>query len=210
MQTNSGKLIKDKPTELKILSAAREVFHRKGFEGTRMQEIADKAGINKAMLHYYFRNKDKLFDAVFEEALKTLLPRVKELLEADMPLFDKLKYFCDKYITLLMDNLYLPVFVIFEMYRNPDKFLKTFTKNIKLTPEVFVKQINDAVKNKQIKKTDPKQVFVNLMSMCVYPLLAKPLLMKIYNLNEKSFVKFIQKRKKEIPEFVINSLKIEN
>ena len=73
---------------------------------------------------------------------------------------------------------------------------------------MFISQINTAIKKKQIKSIDPKQLFVNLMSMCVYPFLAKPLLMKLYNLDEKGFVRFIKKRKKEIPEFIIDSIKL--
>ena len=117
----------DRTAEQRILVSAREIFHKRGFEGARMQEIADKAGINKALLHYYFRSKEKLFDAVFDEALKALLPKVKELLNAELPLFDKIKYFTENYITLLMKNMYLPVFVINEMYQNPEKFVGTFT-----------------------------------------------------------------------------------
>jgi TetR/AcrR family transcriptional regulator len=69
----------DKPnsyseTERKILQAAREVFQRKGLYGARMQEIADAAGINKALLHYYFRNKDKLFDAIFSDVFQNFIP----------------------------------------------------------------------------------------------------------------------------------------
>lgn len=205
---SSKKKDPERTAEQRILISARDIFHRKGFEGARMQEIADNAKINKALLHYYFRSKEKLFDAVFEEALKALLPKVKELLSSELPLFDKIKYFTDKYISLLMDNMYLPVFVINELYQNPDKFLGTFSEKNNITPALFISQINSAIKSKLIKSVDPRQLFVNLMSMCVYPFLAKPLLMKIYNLDEKGFVKFINKRKKEIPEFIIDSIKL--
>ncbi|MBV6477562.1 MAG: hypothetical protein HGGPFJEG_00301 [Ignavibacteria bacterium] len=198
----------DVTAEQKILISAREIFHKKGFEGARMQEIADKAGINKALLHYYYRSKEKLFDAVFAEALKTLIPKVKELLDAELPLFDKIKYFTDNYIKLLMENMYLPVFVIYELFQNPEKILSKFTEKSNFTPSVFIAQIRKSVKNKEIKKTDPRQLFINLMSLCIYPIIAKPLIMKIYDLNEQGFNRFINQRKKEIPEFIINSIKI--
>ena len=83
----------DKNTEQKILESARNIFHKKGLSGSRMQEIADKAGINKAMLHYYYSSKDKLFDAVFQEAIKRIFPEISKLLNEEMPLFEKIIYF---------------------------------------------------------------------------------------------------------------------
>ena len=198
----------DKSTEQKILESARNIFHRKGLEGARMQEIADEAGINKAMLHYYFRSKDQLFDSVFMEAVKIIFPKIKELLNVELPLFEKIRFFTDNYLTILMDNMYLPVFVINEINRNPKRFIKSITDKVNLTPEVFLAQINKAVKEKLIKPVDPKQLFINLMSMCIFPVLAKPMLMQIYGLDEKGYARFLGKRKTEIPEFIIDSIKL--
>ena len=97
----------EKSTETQILNAARDVFYRKGLAGARMQEIADEAGINKAMLHYYFRSKDQLFEAIFKEGAMKIFPKISEYLQADLPLFEKITNFVENYIPLLQENFYI-------------------------------------------------------------------------------------------------------
>lgn len=80
-------------SEEAILKAAHAVFLRRGFYGTRMQEIADEACINKALLHYYFRSKDKIFEAVFLDSLKIFLPQILEILDSDEPFEKKINTF---------------------------------------------------------------------------------------------------------------------
>lgn len=108
----NNKKAKDLNTEAKILQAAREIFHIYGFQGTRMQQIADKAGINKAMLNYYFRDKKKLFNAIFDEAIERIFPALIVLISEDIPIFDKIRKIVDFYIQMLMENQYLPGFVV--------------------------------------------------------------------------------------------------
>ncbi|MEO8447914.1 MAG: TetR/AcrR family transcriptional regulator [bacterium] len=197
----------DKGTEQRILQSAKEIFHKKGLEGSRMQEIADNAGINKAMLHYYFRSKDKLFDAVFEDALKNFLPKVNELLNAELPLFKKIEHFVENYITILLENIYLPSFIIYEINQNPEK-LTSLLKNKKgIHTEILTTQINDAIRKKLINPIDPMQLIINMIAMCIFPVIWKPIIMKIFGMSEKTFIEFIKLRKKEIPRFIINSIK---
>ena len=197
----------DKNTEQRILQSAKNVFHKKGLGGARMQEIADDAAINKAMLHYYFRSKEKLFDAVFEEALRKFLPKVKELLNVELPLFKKIEYFVEHYISHLLENSHVPFFIIYEINQNPDKLSKLLVKKTDLSPDVFINQIKTAIDKKIINKIDPRQVMLNMISMCVFPFLWKPIVMKVFGMSEKGFYEFIQLRKKEIPKFIINSIK---
>jgi AcrR family transcriptional regulator len=198
----------DTNTEQKILVSARNIFHRKGLSGARMQEIADDAGINKAMLHYYYSSKDKLFDAVFREAVKRIFPEISGLLNIDKPLFEKIRFFSDKYISLLQNNMYLPSFILNEMNQNPAKFKKTLSKEINIKPGVFVSQIRKGIEDKIIINIDPLQLFVNMISLCVFPFAAKPMIMMTAGFSEKEYSDFIDKRKKEIPEFIINSIKV--
>ena len=83
-------------TESKILDSAKEVFIQNGLDGARMQQIADKAGINKSLLHYYYRTKEKLFESVLKFAFKQFLPNPMEFLSSDLPLFDKIRIFVDR------------------------------------------------------------------------------------------------------------------
>jgi len=173
-----------------------------------MQEIADDAGINKAMLHYYYRNKEKLFEAVFEEAIQRLIPKIRDILNAEMPLFEKIEFFVDNYLSLLLENMYMPVFIINEMNQNPRRFVKTLSDKLRFKPDVFISQIKKAVKNRLIKPVDPGQLFINLISMCVFPFVARPMIMGTFGMSEDAFIKFIKKRKQEIPKFIIDSIKI--
>lgn len=198
----------DIKTQERILASAKKIFYLKGLDGARMQEIADEAEINKAMLHYYFRNKEALFDAVFAEAMENVLPQISELLNLQMPLIEKISYFTDKYINLLSENPLIPAFIIKEINNNPDKFFKIFNDRIKPKPDVFIKQIKSAVRDGVIKPLDPVQLFLNMISLCIFPFLARPMIMNVFGMSDEDFRKFLNKRKKEIPVFIINSIKL--
>ena len=120
---------KDENTESQILNAAKNVFQRKGMDGSRMQEIADEAGINKAMLHYYYRSKQMLFEAVFKGAFSLLAPQLNKILNDDNSLEEKIKNFTSSYISFIVKHPYVPNFVIQELNRNPDFILKMQRNN---------------------------------------------------------------------------------
>ena len=103
---------KDENTEEQILEAAISIFQTKGMDGARMQEIADKAGINKAMLHYYYRSKKLLFEAVFKNAFSLLAPQLNNILNDDSSIEEKIKSFTSNYITFIIKHPYLPNFII--------------------------------------------------------------------------------------------------
>ncbi|MDD5572058.1 MAG: TetR/AcrR family transcriptional regulator [Bacteroidales bacterium] len=197
----------DLKTETKILNAAKKVFVRKGLDGTRMQEIADEAGINKSLLHYYFRSKEKLFEAVFNEAFRQFIPKVSEAIESDIPFFRKIEIFVDTYISMLINNPHIPIFVLHEINRNPDKLI-SFMQSQGLRPEILLKSAMKEIEQKRIINIDPRHLVINMLGMCIFPFIAKPILKGvIFNNNEKAFMNFIQERKKEIPKFIINSIK---
>ena len=201
---------KDKTTEERILAAARRVFVREGMTGARMQDIADEAGINKALLHYYFRNKEKLFEAVFQEAAGRLFPKINEIFEAELGLFEKIERFCDEYITLVMDNPYLPLFVLNEINRDPHYFLgKVWKGKSTPRPEKLLAQIKAEQKAGRIRAVDPLQLLMNLLSMTIFPFVAKPMLRKNFGMDEQAFRLAMEKRKKEIPAFIIHSIRVQ-
>ena len=116
--------------ESTILNAAKGIFQRKGMAAARMQEIADEAGINKAMLHYYYRSKQLLFEAVFKSAFSTLAPQLNEIINADNSLFDKIRNFTQNYISFIVKHPYLPNFIIQELNRNPEFVEKLFSEKM--------------------------------------------------------------------------------
>src|SRR5512132_2377585 len=112
----------DRETEQRILDAARTVFIRRGTAGARMQEIAAEAGVNQALLHYYFRSKDRLAQAIFREAAGRLLPAVARVLGADdLSLEEKVQRFVHLYIDTVRQNPFLPGYILAELHQHPQR-----------------------------------------------------------------------------------------
>lgn len=201
------KLKKDQSTEEKILIAAKNVFMTRGMAGARMQDIADEAGINKALLHYYFRNKEKLFETIFLQEAQKFFPRINMIFESDLPLFEKIEKFCDEYIAEIQQNPYLPWFVMNELNREPDKFLyKIWGKSNLPRPQKFLEQIEREIKKGTIKRISPLHLLMNLLGMTIFPFIAKPMFLRNLNLDELQFRQVMEQRKKEIPKFIIDSI----
>ncbi len=195
-------------TEEKILSAARKVFTTKGMAGARMQDIADEAGINKAMLHYYFRDKDKLFETVFIEEAQKFFPKINMIFQADMPLFEKIEKFVAEYIDEMVENPYLPWFVMNEINRDPDQFLyKIWGKENLPNPGKLLEQIEKEVKKGTIKRISPLHLLMNLLSMTIFPFIAKPMMTRNLRLSDANFKQAMEERKKEIPKFIIDAIR---
>ena len=195
-------------TEEIIFKSAITIFHKKGLAGARMQEIADEAGINKAMLHYYFRSKQLLFEAVFKKAFMQLAPQIHQVLNSEDSLFEKIENFADKYISFVMENRFLPTFIIQELNNNPDFAIQFFSQAEFPKPTNFLLQIEEGIQNKTIRPVNPKQVLIDMFSLCIFPFVGLPLLKKISNLEESAYNNLLIERKKHIASMVINSIKI--
>ena len=201
--------IKEHTTEKIILDAAKDVFQHKGMDGARMQEIADKAGINKAMLHYYYRSKQKLFEAVFKSAVNFMLPKIIKIINTEDHLFNKIENFTNKYISFISKHSYMPLFIINELNRNPDLLKTIFANKIDNDLEQkLVNQINELVEKGEIRKTQPEQLLLDIMSLSIFPVVGKPLLQNILQKNNTEYKKLIKQRKTYVAKFVINSIKI--
>ena len=194
-------------TEEKIFEAAHKVFQQKGFSGARMQEIADEAGINKAMLHYCFKNKESLFEAVFMKAFSQLAPQINEIFNSDASVFDKIRKFTDSYISFVIKNPFLPTFIIQEMNNNPD-FVERFLNNQnRPNPTILIAQIENEIAQGIIKEIHPKQLLVDIFSMTIFPFAAQVLLKGMIQINEKEFFELMEQRKFHISEQIINAIK---
>lgn len=198
---------KDETTESQILSAAEKVFQTKGMDGARMQEIADMAGINKAMLHYYYRSKQLLFEAVFKNAFSLLAPQLNKILNDDSSVEEKIKNFTSNYISFVSKHPYLPNFVLQELNRNPDFILKL--KDMTGFPNLdkFKHQVEQEVKNGILKPISPEQLFIHILSLSIFPFVGKPLIKALVNLDETAYMQLVEERKTLVAEFIINSLK---
>ncbi|AUC21354.1 TetR family transcriptional regulator [Polaribacter sejongensis] len=198
---------KNENTEEQILNAAKNVFQSKGMDGARMQEIANEAGINKAMLHYYYRSKQLLFEAVFKNAFSLLAPQLNAVLNDDSSIEEKVRNFSSNYISFIEKHPYLPNFIIQELNRNPDFMLKMKENNGFPNLEKFKKQVALEVKNGTIKNVNAAQLFINILALNVFPFIAKPLIQGLIAVEEDGFQKLIEDRKTEVADFIINSIK---
>ncbi len=199
---------KDTNTEEKILNAARQVFIEKGLSGARMQDIADKAEINKAMLHYYFKNKEMLFKLIFQETAGKLFPHFEKLMDSDLNFFDKIRSIVASYIDVIIQNPYIPLFVMNEMNKNPEIGMKTFFEAQK---PGFVKKFRQAIENSiemgLIEPINPIHLIMNMFSMCAFPFIAKPMIKILTGVEEEQFRNLMEQRKVLVAEFIINSIK---
>lgn len=198
--------MKNDSTENEILKAAKEIFHLKGMEGTRMQEIADKANINKAMLHYYYKNKEVLFNAVFKSAFNMLAPQLNTILNDESDLFTKIQNFTSSYISFVIEHPYIPNFVIQEINRNPEFIIKLKTQENFPSLSKFKIQVEEAIENKVIKPISAESLFINIMSLNIFPFIGRPLLSALINVEESDYDQLLQNRKKEVASFIINSI----
>lgn len=202
-------MIKDLTTEERILAAAKKIFVRDGYHGARMEDIAKEADVNKALLHYYFRSKDKLFEVIFQELKSGLLPMVSHIFESDTPVFDKIKQFIASYIDLLNANPYLPLFLLNEMNKDPEKFIQNFgiiEKVHQVLPK-FVMQIQSEIEKGILKPISPIQLMMNIISMCIMPFVGKPMMQRVMQLDDLQYRVIMEQRKIEVAKFVIDAIK---
>ena len=198
---------KDQSTEERILASAKKIFVEKGMAGARMQDIADDAGINKAMLHYYFRSKEKLFEVIFKEAAARLFPTIANILNSDLPLFDKIRRFTNDYLEIVIENPFLPLFVLNEINKRPQAFGKKIFGHNRPPVHILAEQIEQEIRKKTIKAINPAHLVMNMMSMCVFPFVGKPMIQMIMNIDDTQFRNMMEERKTMIADFIIASIK---
>lgn len=202
-------------TEARILGAAHAVFLRRGTAGARMQEVADEAGVNKALLHYYFRSKDRLAEAVLHRALQELLPAVLDVLRSDKRLDEKLRRVVRSYLDMFARNPFLPGYVLGEMTHHPERIQRVFesvlgTRVERLGEEVLARlggQLEEEAAAGRMRPIEPAEFVVNLMSLVIFPFAACPLLEMILGLDRGGFEALIERRKETVPDFILTALR---
>lgn len=203
---------KDFTTEEKIKEAARKIFQQKGYAGTRTRDIAEEAGINLALLNYYYRSKEKLFELVMEESLKEVFSVVLLILnDSKLDFSEKINVIVNKYTDILLENPNLPIFILGEIQANPEKFMSRLGINQKsLRFTYFYRQLVVHQKRVGLIDMDPLHFLINLLSMTVFPYIAKPMLKGITGMDPEAFVRFAEERRVLIPLWIKAMLKIKN
>ena len=205
---------RDGDTERRILDGAHAVFMRHGTAGARMQEIAREAGVNAALLHYYFRSKERLADAVFQRAATQLLPNLIRILASDADLDEKVARVVELELTRLSETPYLPGYVISELTHHPERIQLLFASVVGMAPAdvgAMVRarlsaQIEERVRAGRMQPIDAEQFVVNLLALCIFPFAAKPMLTALLGLDEEGFRAFIGRRRQELAPFFVRAL----
>ena len=193
------------------MDAATEVFTRKGFSAARTEDIAKQAGINRALLHYYYRDKQSIFNIIFEVRFKEFFHGLFVIFEADdLSFFEKLRRMIEHEIGTLLRHPDLARFIITEVGQNPERLLEYGKKlgvNPRLLLNTFEKQVELEIGTGLIRSIQGRQLLMNIMSLCIYPFVAKPIIQTMMQLNEVSFSEMMEVRKKEVYEFIITSIR---
>lgn len=198
---------KDSNTESKILEAAKVVFMKYGLYGARMQDIADLAGINKALLHYYFRNKEKLFDAVFNGALEKYFDQMTVLGDTNLPLVERVCRYIDNIFLFFQEYPQMSMFIIKEISVEPELFREKVEHLKKGNGKLLIPALREAMDNGEIEQTDPLIFMINLHSLCAYPFLASPIFRVISEKSGEPYdVDVLSRVKQSVQEFVTYKL----
>ncbi|MBM0654145.1 TetR/AcrR family transcriptional regulator [Capnocytophaga genosp. AHN8471] len=194
---------KDTSTEDRIKAAARKVFHQKGFAGTRTRDIAEEAGINHAMLNYYFRSKEKLFEMVMMETMAQFFKGVNLMLnDENTSLDEKIDLIVSNYVDLLLKEPELPTFILNEVRPNPQAFVEQNPIKEALTHSVLTRQYAEAVARGEITEPNLMQAILNVIGLVIFPFIAKPILTSIINIPEEQYKALMLQRKTLIPQWI--------
>ena len=197
------KKTKDISTEERIKAAARKVFHQKGFAGTRTRDIAEEAGINHAMLNYYFRSKEKLFEMVMMETMAQFFKGVNLMLnDENTSLDEKIDLIVSNYVDLLLKEPELPTFILNEVRPNPQAFVEQNPIKEALTHSVLTRQYAEAVARGEITEPNLMQAILNVIGLVIFPFIAKPILTSIINIPEEQYKALMLQRKTLIPQWI--------
>jgi AcrR family transcriptional regulator len=202
-------------TEQQILDAAHVVFLRRGTSGARMQDIAAEAGVNQALLHYYFRSKERLSEAVFRRAAAQLLPRVIEAMASDLSIEDKVARVVELELDHLLRVPYLPGYIISELHHHPARARQLISAVTGMTPEDvgprvvtrLREQLDAGARDGRFRPIAPDQFIVNLFSLCIFPFAARPMLMALLGLDQPGFERFIGQRRDQLTAFVLGAMR---
>jgi AcrR family transcriptional regulator len=205
----------DRETEERILDAAHRIFVRSGTHGARMQEIADEAGVNKALLHYYFRSKERLAEAVFRRAAAGLMPRVLEVLASEASIEEKVERVVELELDYLSANPYLPAYIVGEINQQPERAEQLVSLMIRLPAAevrdrvlgVLRRQLEEGMRAGELRPVAVEEFMINLVSLCVFPFLARPIMGLLLEVDGAGFAGFIEARKRSLPGFFLRGLR---
>lgn len=200
--------VPDLSTEEKIKNAARIIFHQKGFAATRTRDIAEEAGINLALLNYYYRSKEKLFGIIMQESMAGFFQTVSSVMNDETTSLEKkIELFVSNYIDLLLVEPDIPLFLLSEVRNNPEGLMGNFNIKALLHNSAFMKQFQAAIASGKIAPVHPMHFMMNVMGLTVFPFIGSPMLKMVGGLSQQEFETMMKERKAMIPKWVKAMLK---
>lgn len=197
-----SKAVKEASAEEKIKEAARKVFTQKGYAATRTRDIAEEAGLNLALLNYYFRSKEKLFEIIMKEKMQQLFGVITPLLNDKSTTLDqKIEQIISNYIDMLTQNPDLPIFVLSEIRNNTGMFKQMQVGKL-IQTSYFVEQLKERQPD-----VHPLHFIVSMLGMTVFPFVSKPVFQSVGVLTDESFTEMMQQRKTLMPKWMKAMLK---
>ncbi|PWJ59343.1 AcrR family transcriptional regulator [Dyadobacter jejuensis] len=201
--------VENTSTEEKIVAAAHKLFTQKGYAATKTRDIAEEAGINLALLNYYFRSKEKLFELIMADNLKQFLCSIESVTtDARTTYQEKFKLLVENYIDLFLDKPDMPIFILSEIRSNPlemfqrVRFVKIFEGSI------MSEQLREAIERREIEPINPVHILMNLLGMVVFPFVVKPIIQNVVGVEDANYREMMLVRKKMIPLWVEAMLQV--
>jgi TetR/AcrR family transcriptional regulator len=196
------------PNHLAVIDAAIFEFQEKGFKGTSMASIAKEAGIDEKDLLEQYKTLDNIFKLVFLELYGRIAPQLQDVMDGQMPIFEKIRHFTNNYVAFINDYKFLPLGLIRKLNSNTD-FAEEFIVNLRMPdPTVFYAQIEKEIENGKIREINPKELMINIFALSVFPHVASPLMKDFINAGNDEFESIKNKGKTNVADFIINSIRI--
>jgi TetR/AcrR family transcriptional regulator len=196
--------VEEAQTQKLIKQKAKLLFFQKGFLNATTQEIADEAGVNRALIHYYFRSREQMLDILLDETILEKKERVRSVLTFDLPFREKIARYIDAVVDYGLTYPYLENFIISETARNPEKVRELCSKDKIKSSDLIREQLEEEIKQKKMAPISAEHFMVNMAALCNYPLLAKSVLKTIHGMTDSAYRKFLMERKQIIYSTIFN------
>ncbi|MEN0053501.1 MAG: TetR/AcrR family transcriptional regulator [Mucilaginibacter sp.] len=188
----------DSTTEEKIKEAGRKVFIRKGYAGTTTREIADEAGLTHALVNYYFRSKDKLFDIVTQEQVAAFFGKIYPIVNnEDTNLDEKVKGLINYYTEILIEEPGMVFFISSEMQNRPERIAKNMEDNQGLAKAVIARQLHEARPD-----IHPMQLMMCILGMIIFPYISRGVFQRSMGISENDIIKMLKERAEFLPALI--------
>jgi len=195
--------MKDNQTKELLMNAAKNIFFRKGNIHATTQDIADEAGVNRALIHYYFSSREQLYEMVLKDASREMSQRLQKAFVPGSSFREKMDTFLTIHINELLEYPFLENFIIAEFNRAGGNKMHLLSKEVAgIFMENFVRELREEMERGTIVRMSPEQFLINIVSLCSYPLIARPLLQQVFDLDDAAYLDFIKQRKDQIMRMI--------